>query len=53
MKKTHLTLLLLMLIAFAGCKTDSNSYQLTNCPTLENVGTSISYSSDDKIIEKK
>lgn len=53
MKKTHLTLLLLMLIMFAGCKTDSNSYQLTDYPTLENAETSISYSSDDKIIEEE
>lgn len=53
MKKTHLTLLLLMLIAFAGCKTDSNSYQLTDYPTLENAETSIFYSSDDKIIEEE
>lgn len=53
MKKTHLTLLLLMLIVFAGCKTDSNSYQLTDYPTLENAETSISYSSDDKIIEEE
>lgn len=53
MKKTHLTLLLPMLIVFAGCKTDSNSYQLTDYPTLENAETSISYSSDDKIIEEE
>ncbi len=53
MKKTHLALLLLMLIVFAGCKTDSNSYQLTDYPTLENAETSISYSSDDKIIDEE